>query len=61
MRTDLKRPPQDSKMESYQSRPEEIASKIGISESNPRAAKKMVAINDPDVDDAAYKETYNAI
>lgn len=58
---DLKRLLQDSKIESYQSRPEEIASKIGISESNLRAAKKIVAINDPDVDDAAYKEAYNVI
>lgn len=58
---DLKRLLQDSKIEPYQSRPEEIASKIDIPESNLRSAKIIAMINDPDVDDTAYKEAYNAI
>lgn len=61
MRTGLRRLLQDNKIEPYQGNPKEIASKIEISESNIRSAKKIVAINDPDVDDTAYKEAYNAM
>ena len=61
MKENLEKLLRDNKIVRYQSSREEIDSKINISESNLRSAKKIIPINDPDVDDTAYKETYNAI
>lgn len=39
----------------------DIRNKIVIAERDIRAAKKIIAINDPDIDDTAYNTAYNAI
>ena len=58
---DLSRLLQNRKIERYQSSQAEIDSKINIANANLRSCKQIVRINDPDVDDTAYKEPYNAI
>ena len=52
---------QDKKIVHYQSSRAEIDSKINIADANLRSCKHIVLINDPDVDDTAYKEAHNAI
>ena len=52
---------QNRKIERYQSSRAEIDSKINIADANLRSCNKIVPMNDPDVDDTAYKEAYNAI
>ncbi len=58
---DLGRLLQNRKIERYQSSRAEIDSKISIADANLRSCKQIVPMNDPDVDDTAYKEAYNAI
>ena len=58
---DLSKLLHDKKIVQYQSSQEEIDSKINIADANLRSCKYIVLINDPDVDDTAYKEAHNAI
>ena len=52
---------QNRRIERYQSSQAEIDSKINIADANLRSCNQIVQVNDPDVDDTAYKEAYNAI